>query len=168
MFYSSRNIALVNGGYLDCMEIKYFLKILLLWNGWSDLKFISRKYSLNTFFKICVRNFDRSRNMALVNGGYLLSTEIKELLKILLFWNCWSDFERTFTGDLLKIAWQNIDFVSVFQYLRKKKGYGPQKFRWAIQGHLGPLVFFFKVQIIYLVTMFLSVLLGNILPNINR
>ena len=31
-----------------------------------------------------------------------------------------TDFEITFTNDLFKISWQNNDFVSKFQYLKKK------------------------------------------------
>ena len=50
-----------------------------------------------TLFKKFSRNFDWSRNMALVNGGYLHYMEMKKFLKILLLWNPWSDF---------KIIWQ--------------------------------------------------------------
>ena len=46
-----------------------------------------------TLFKNCLRNFDWSRNMALVNGGFLHYTEMKKFLKILLLWNSWLDFE---------------------------------------------------------------------------
>ena len=46
-----------------------------------------------TLFKYCLRNYDPSLNMALVNGGFLHYTDIKKFLKNLLLRNGWSDFE---------------------------------------------------------------------------
>ena len=43
-----------------------------------------RNLLLLTHFKTCLRNFDPSTNMALVNGGYLHYTGTKKFLKILL------------------------------------------------------------------------------------
>ena len=60
------------------------------WNNFSGM-FLGWPFS-KSFAK-----FDWSRNMALVNGGYLHNMEMKKFLKILLLWNPWSDF---------KIIWQ--------------------------------------------------------------
>ena len=46
-----------------------------------------------TLFRYCLRNFDPSLNMALVNGGFLHYTDMKKFLKNLLLRNLWSDFE---------------------------------------------------------------------------
>ena len=46
-----------------------------------------------TLFKNGVQNFDLYINMALVNQGFLLSTEMKKFLKNLVLKNHWSDFE---------------------------------------------------------------------------
>ena len=73
--------------------MKKLLKNLLLWNRLSDFEIISQEFSLVTLFKNCLRNFDPSINMALVNGGFLHYTYMKKLLKNLLLRNCWSDFE---------------------------------------------------------------------------
>ena len=47
-----------------------------------------------TLFKNCLQNFDRSINMALVNGGFLHYTDMKKFLKkstspkpLVRFWN---------------------------------------------------------------------------------
>ena len=92
-FDPSKNVALVNGGYLHYTEIKEFFKNLLLWNRWSDFEIISQGCSLGDPFQNSFGNFDPSKNVALVNGGYLHYTEMKEFLKNLLLWNRWSDFE---------------------------------------------------------------------------
>ena len=46
-----------------------------------------------TLFKYCLRNFDLSLNMALLNWGFLHYTDMKKFLKNLLLKNRWSDFE---------------------------------------------------------------------------
>ena len=46
-----------------------------------------------TFFKYCLRNFDPSLNMALVNGGFLNYTDMKQFLKNIVLRNCRTDFE---------------------------------------------------------------------------
>ena len=60
-----------------------------------------------TLFKNCSWNFDPSKNVALVNGGYLHYTEIKEFFKNLLLWNRWSDFEIISQGCSLGDPFQN-------------------------------------------------------------
>ena len=92
-FDPSKIVALVNGGFLHHTEMKEFFKNLLLWNRWSDCEIISQICSWVTLFKNYSWNFDPSKNAALVNGGYLHYTEMKEFLKNLLLWNRWSDFE---------------------------------------------------------------------------
>ena len=74
-------MALVNGAILHSMDMMKFLKNLLLGNRWSDFEIISQECSLgNPFHNFC-RNFDMSKNMALVNGGFLHYTYIKKFLK---------------------------------------------------------------------------------------
>ena len=86
-------MALVNGGFLHYMDMKKFLNSLLLRNHWSDFEIISQECSLGDPFKNCLRNFDPSINMALVNGGFSHYRDMKKFLKNLLLPNCWSDFE---------------------------------------------------------------------------
>ena len=86
-------MALVNGGFLHYMDMKKFLKNVLLQNRWSDFEIISQECSLVTLFKNCSRNFDPSINMALVNGGFLHYMDMEKFLKNFLLQNCWSDFE---------------------------------------------------------------------------
>ena len=86
-------MALVNGGFLPYIDMKKFLKNLLLRNRWSDFEINSQECSLGDPFQNCSRNFDPSINMALVNGGFLPYMDMKKLLKNLLLRNHWSDFE---------------------------------------------------------------------------
>ena len=86
-------MALVNGGFLHYMDMKKFLKNLLLRNPWSDFEIISQECSFgDPFQKLFIKNFDQSINMALVNGGFLHYIDMKKFLKNLLR-NHWSDFE---------------------------------------------------------------------------
>ena len=71
---------------------KKFLKNLLLRNHRSDFEIILQECSLGDPFQILLAKFDPSINMALVNGGFLLHTDMKKFVKNLLK-NCWSDFE---------------------------------------------------------------------------
>ena len=50
-------------------------------------------------FKNCLRNFDPSVNMALVNGCFLHYTDIKKFLKNLLLQNRWSDLDFEITSQ---------------------------------------------------------------------
>ena len=86
-------MALVNGGFLHYTDMKKFIKNHFLRNSWSDFEIISQECSLGDLFQICVRNFDPSLNMALVNGGFLHYTDMKKFLKNLLLRNRRSDFE---------------------------------------------------------------------------
>ena len=74
-------MALVNGGFLQYMDMKKFLKNLLLRNRRSDFEIISQQCSLGDPFQKCLRNFDPSINMALVNGGLLALYGHEEILK---------------------------------------------------------------------------------------
>ena len=74
-------MAQVNGGFLHYMDMKKFLKNLLLQNRWSDFEIISQECSLGDLFKNCLRNFDPSINMALVNRGFLHYMDMKKFLK---------------------------------------------------------------------------------------
>ena len=83
----------MNGGFLHYMDRKKFLKNFVLQNCLSDFEIISQECSLGDFFfKKYSQNFDRSINMALVNGGFLHYTDMKKFLKNLLR-KRWSDFE---------------------------------------------------------------------------
>ena len=86
-------MALVNGGFLHYMDMKKFLKNLLLRNHWSDFEVISQECSFGDPFQNCSQNFDLSINMALVNGDFSHYRDMKKFLKNLLLRNCWSDFE---------------------------------------------------------------------------
>ena len=59
----------VQQGHLHHMDINKFLKNLLLRDRCSDFEIISQNVPWVTVFKNCLRNFDTSRNMALVNGA---------------------------------------------------------------------------------------------------
>ena len=83
-FYPSINMALVNGGFLHYMDMKKFLKNLLLRNCWSDFEIISQKCSLGDPFQKVFAKFDSSINMALVNGGFSHYRDMKKFLKNLL------------------------------------------------------------------------------------
>ena len=75
-------MALVKGGYLNYMDMKKFLKIVLHRNQWFEFEIISQKCSLGDRFQKCLQNFDTSINMALMNGGYLHYTDMQKFLKI--------------------------------------------------------------------------------------
>ena len=84
------------GHLLLYRDMKKFVKNLLLRNCWSDFEIISQECSLGvTLFKKCLRNFDPSINMALVNGGFSHYRDMKKILKSLFLWHCRSDFEIT-------------------------------------------------------------------------
>ena len=85
-------MALVNGGFLQYMDMKKFLKNLLR-NCWSDFEIISQECSFGDPFQNCSRNFDPSINMAQVNGGFSHFRDMKKFLKNLLLRKCRSDFE---------------------------------------------------------------------------
>ena len=57
------------------------------------LKLFHRDVPWVTVFKNCSWNFDPSKIVALVNGGFLHYTEMKEFFKNLLLWNRGSDCE---------------------------------------------------------------------------
>ena len=64
-----------------------------------------------TLFKNCSRNFDPSKNIALVSGGFLHYMDMKKFLKNLLR-NRWSHFEiipqECSLGDPFKFCLQNL------------------------------------------------------------
>ena len=118
-----------------------------------------------TLFKSCSRNFDASINMALVNGGFLHYTDMEKFLKKnLLLWNGRSDFEiishkcslsdpfqKVFANFLssINMALVNGGFLPYtdMKKLQKKKRrkkwlWSSHKFRWAVQGHFGPPVYY--------------------------
>ena len=123
------------------MDMMKFLKILFLWNPWSDLKKKIQKCSLGDPFENLFVNFDPSRNMALVDGGYLLLYRNEEFLKILPFETDGQISKWTIQVTFWKLLSKIINLVSIPQK-KKNRLWLSQKFRWAIQGHLGPLVHF--------------------------
>ena len=80
-------------------------------SGTADqiLKQFHRNVPLVTLFKNCSRNFDPSKNTALVNGGFLHYTDMKKFFKHLLLWNHWSDFEIISQECSLCDPFQNFD-----------------------------------------------------------
>ena len=124
------------------MDMMKFLKILFLWNPWSDLKKKIPKCSLGDPFENLFVNFDPSRNMALVDGGYLHLYRNEEFLKILPFEIDGQISKWTLQVTFWKLLSKIINLVSIPQ--KKNRLWLSQKFRWAIQGHLGPLVIFLQ------------------------
>ena len=61
---------------------KQFFKNLFLWNRWSDFEIIPGECSLDDPFQKYLRNFNPSKNMALVNEGFLHYTDMNKLKKI--------------------------------------------------------------------------------------
>ena len=96
------------------------------------------KCSLGDPFENLFVNFDPSRNMALVDGGYLLLYRNEEFLKILSFETDGQISKWTLQVTFWKLLSKIINLVSIPQ--KKNRLWLSQKFRWAIQGHLGPLV----------------------------
>ena len=72
------------------------------------LKLFHRDVPWVTLFKNSSWNFDPSKIVALVNGGFLHYKEMKEFFKNLLLWNCWSD------GEIIS---QRCSLVDPFQKL---------------------------------------------------
>ena len=99
------------GRGLHYTDIKKFLKNLLLWNRWSYFEIVHRNVPWMTLFKNCSRNFDPSKNMALVNGVFLHYMGHEEILKKSSSRNCWSDFE---------INHWNVPWVTLFKKLFSK------------------------------------------------
>ena len=151
-------LALVNRSYLHYMDMMKFLKILFLWNPWSDLKKKIPKCSLGDPFENLFVNFDPSRNMALVDGGYLLLYRNEEFLKILPFETDGQISKWTLQVTFWKLLSKIINLVSIPQ--KKNMLWLSQKFRWAIQGHLGPLV-----ELLPLVVFHTWILSGAYLKN---
>ena len=77
---SPGTVGQILGNHME-FSMKFFKS--LLWNNCSDSEKNSQGYSLGDPFQK-LRNFDLSRNMALVNGGYLHYMDRKKFLKIYL------------------------------------------------------------------------------------
>ena len=87
-------MALVNGGFLHYMDMKKFLKNLLLRNRWSGFEIISQECSLGDPFQHLFAKFWSIRKLGSGELGLLaLYRDMKKFLKNLLLRNCWSDFE---------------------------------------------------------------------------
>ena len=108
-------MALVNGGFLHYMDMKKFLKNLVLRNRWSDFEIISQECSLSDPFQKLFAKFDPSINIALVNGGFMHYTDMKKFFKNFLLQNRWSDFEITSQecslGDPLQMLFANLGWT---------------------------------------------------------
>ena len=84
-------MALVNRGFLHYMDTKKFLKILLLWNSWSDFKIISQQYSFADPFQ---KLFGRFWSVNPGEWGLLALYRLEKILKksfslksLVRFWN---------------------------------------------------------------------------------
>ena len=85
-------MALVNGGSLHYMDMKKFLKNLLLRNHRSDFEIISQECSLGDPFQKLFAKFWSILKHGSGEWGFLHYMDMKKFLKNLLR-NCWSDFE---------------------------------------------------------------------------
>ena len=91
-FDMSINMALVNGGFVHYMDMKKFLTFFSK-TACQILKQFHRNDPWVILFKYCSQKFDLSINMALVNGGFLHYTDMKQFLKNLVLRNRLSDSE---------------------------------------------------------------------------
>ena len=87
-------MALVNWGFLHYMDMKKFLKNLLLRNRWSDFEIISQECSLgDPFQKLFAKFLSALKHGSHELGLLALCSDMKKFLKNLLLRNCWSDFK---------------------------------------------------------------------------
>ena len=87
-------MALLNGGFLHYMDMKKFLKNLLLWNHWSDFEIILQECSLGDPFQKMFAKFWSAQKHGSDEWELLaLYRDMKKFLKNLLLRNCRSDFE---------------------------------------------------------------------------
>ena len=105
-------MALVNGGFLHYMNMKKFLKNLLVRNCWSDFEIISQECSLgDPFQKLFAKFWSAQKHGSDELGLLALYRDMKKFLKNLQ--NCWSDFEiisqECYFGDLFKNCSRNFD-----------------------------------------------------------
>ena len=92
-FDPSKIVALVNGGFLHYTEMKEFFKNLLLWNCWSDCEIISQICSLGDPFQKLFVKFWSVKKCSSGEWGLLALYRNEGILKNLLLWSRWSDFE---------------------------------------------------------------------------
>ena len=87
-------MALVNGGFLHYMDMKKFLKNLLLQNRWSNFEIILQECSLgDPFQKLCAKFWSAKKHGSDEFGLFALYRDMEKFLKNLFLQNCWSDFE---------------------------------------------------------------------------
>ena len=73
---------------------KEFFKNLLLWNRWSDFEIISQDCSLcDPFQKLLVKFWSVEKRGRGGGGAFFTVCTSEKFFKILLLWNCLSDFE---------------------------------------------------------------------------
>ena len=92
-FDLSKNVDLVNGGFLHYTDMKKLLKNLLLRNRWSDFEIISQECSLGEPFQKLFAKFLSVHKHGSGEWGFLHYMNMKKFLKNLLLRNCLSDFE---------------------------------------------------------------------------
>ena len=117
-FDPSINMALVNGGFLHCMDMKKFLKNLLLRNYWFDFETISQECSLGDHFQKLFSKFWSIHKQGCGEWGLLALYGHEEILKkssspkpLVRFWN-------NFTGTFLGWPFSKMfaKFWSVYKY----------------------------------------------------
>ena len=74
-------MALVNGGFLHYMDMKKFLKNLLLRNRWSDFEIISQECSLGDPFQKLFANFLSLRKHGSGEWGLLALYRHEKIVK---------------------------------------------------------------------------------------
>ena len=112
-------MALVNGGFLHYMDMKKFLKNLLLRNRWSDFEIILQECSLgDPFQKVFAKFWSAQKHGSDEQGLLTLYRDIKKFLKNLLLRNCCSDFEIISQKYSLSDPFQKLfaKFWSVYKY----------------------------------------------------
>ena len=84
----------MNGGFLHYMDMKKFLKNLLLRNRWSHFEIISQECSLgDPFQKLFAKFWSTQKHCSDEWGLHALYRDMKKFLKNLLLQNLLSDFE---------------------------------------------------------------------------
>ena len=115
---SSTNLGLVKGGYLHYLDLKKCLQNLL-WNCRANFEIILQKCSLgDPFQKVFAKFWSINKHGSGEWGATCTTyTHMKKFSKILLLWNCWSDFDLFYRNVLLVILFKNLS--AKFWYINK-------------------------------------------------
>ena len=117
-FDPSINMALVNGGFLHYMDMKKFLKNLLLRNCWSDFEIISQECYLGDPFQKLFAKFWSVYKYGSGEWGLFALYGHEEILKKLFSPKSLVRFWNNFTGMFLGWPFQKLfaKFWSAYKY----------------------------------------------------